>query len=92
VTAPSRCALKPESNTGQSDNAAGHDASRKILNSSSASSGLDGVEDFDAATLDPTTGNMRAGVLTQQPIYPSCLGIICIEPRLAYNAWDRQST
>jgi len=46
------------------DNGPGHDASRKILNSFIRSSGLfDGVEDFDAATLDPTTGNMRAEFL-----------------------------
>jgi len=42
------------------DNGPGHDASRMVLNTYIRTSGLfDGVEDFDAATLDPTTGNMR---------------------------------
>jgi lysophospholipase L1-like esterase len=42
------------------DNGPGHDASRKVLNTFIRTSGLfDGVEDFDAATLDPATGNMR---------------------------------
>ena len=46
------------------DNGPGHDASRLVLNSFIRSSGLfDGVEDFDAATLDPATGNMRAEFL-----------------------------
>jgi len=46
------------------DNGPGHDADRKILNTFIRSSGLfDGVEDFDAATLDPATGNMRAEFL-----------------------------
>jgi lysophospholipase L1-like esterase len=43
------------------DNGPGHDASRKILNTFIRTSGLfDGVEDFDAVTLDPATGNMKA--------------------------------
>jgi len=43
------------------DNGPGHDASRMVLNSFIRTSGLfDGVEDFDGATLDPTTGNMKA--------------------------------
>ncbi len=46
------------------DNGPGHDASRKVLNNFIRTSGLfDGVEDFDAATLDPNTGNMRAEFL-----------------------------
>jgi lysophospholipase L1-like esterase len=46
------------------DNGPGHDASRKVLNNFIRTSGLfDGVEDFDAATLDPATGNMRAEFL-----------------------------
>jgi len=46
------------------DNGPGHDASRKVLNNFIRTSGLfDGVEDFDAATLDPSTGNMRAEFL-----------------------------
>jgi lysophospholipase L1-like esterase len=46
------------------DNGPGHDASRKVLNDFIRTSGLfDGVEDFDAATLDPATGNMRAEFL-----------------------------
>jgi len=44
----------------QGDNGPGHDASRMVLNNFIRTSGLfDGVEDFDAATLDPATGNMR---------------------------------
>jgi len=46
------------------DNGPGHDASRKVLNAFTRTSGLfDGVEDFDAATLDPSTGNMQAPFL-----------------------------
>jgi lysophospholipase L1-like esterase len=42
------------------DNGPGHDASRMILNTYIRTSGLfDGVEDFDGATLDSATGNMR---------------------------------
>lgn len=43
------------------DNGPGHDASRKVVNEFIRTSNLfDGVEDFDAATLDPATGNMQA--------------------------------
>jgi len=46
------------------DNGPGHDANRIILNAYIRTSGLfDGVEDFDAATLDPATGNMKAEFL-----------------------------
>jgi lysophospholipase L1-like esterase len=46
------------------DNGPGHDASRTILNTFIRSSGLyDGVEEFDAVTLDPSTGNMVAEYL-----------------------------
>ena len=46
------------------DNGPGHDASRMVLNDFIRTSGIfDGVEDFDAATLDPATGNMRAEFL-----------------------------
>jgi lysophospholipase L1-like esterase len=46
------------------DNGPGHDANRKILNDFIRHSGLfDGVEDFDAATLDPATGNMKVEFL-----------------------------
>ena len=46
------------------DNGPGHNASRLVLNAFIPNSGLfDGVEDFDAATLDPATGNMRAEFL-----------------------------
>ncbi len=46
------------------DNGPGHDASRRVLNAFIRTSGLfDGVEDFDAATLDPATGNMRTEFL-----------------------------
>src|SRR5579859_5204300 len=41
------------------DNGPGRDAGRKQLNSFIRESGtFDGVEDFDAATLDPATGNI----------------------------------
>src|SRR6266852_1817428 len=56
------------------DNGPGHDASRMVLNNFIRISGLfDGVEDFDAATLDPATGNMKAEFLpnsqfTQLPL------------------------
>ena len=37
------------------------DANRQILNTFIRTSGVfDGVEDFDTATLDPATGNMKA--------------------------------
>jgi lysophospholipase L1-like esterase len=46
------------------DNGPGHNASRLVLNTFIRTSGLfDGVEDFDAATLDPATGNMKAEFL-----------------------------
>jgi lysophospholipase L1-like esterase len=46
------------------DNGPGHDASRMVLNAFIRSSGIyDGVEDFDAVTLDPSTGNMLAEYL-----------------------------
>jgi lysophospholipase L1-like esterase len=46
------------------DNGPGHDVSRRVLNDYIRGSGLfDGVEDFDAATLDPSTGNMQAEFL-----------------------------
>jgi lysophospholipase L1-like esterase len=42
------------------DNGPGHDVSRRVLNDYIRTSGLfDGIEDFDAATLDPATGNMQ---------------------------------
>lgn len=47
--------------TGGGDNGPVVDAGRRVLNDYIRTSGLfDGVEDFDAATLDPQTGNMRA--------------------------------
>ncbi len=43
------------------DNGPVVDANRLILNAFIRTSGLfDGVEDFDRATLDPATGNMKA--------------------------------
>jgi lysophospholipase L1-like esterase len=69
------------------DNGPGHDVSRKILNDFIRTSGLfDGVEDFDAATLDPATGNMRAeflpnSTLTQLPLdylHPNHAGYIAM--------------
>jgi lysophospholipase L1-like esterase len=58
---------------GGADNGPVVTASRLILNAYIRTSGLfDGVEDFDAATLDPSTGNMKAeylpnSTLTQLP-------------------------
>src|SRR5215471_14758458 len=47
--------------TGGGDNGPVVDANRMILNTYIRTSGLyDGVADFDAATLDPATGNMKA--------------------------------
>src|SRR5262245_70942 len=69
------------------DNGPGHDASRRVLNAFIRSSALfDGVEDFDAATLDPTTGNMLAAFLpnstfTQLPwdyLHPNHAGYIAM--------------
>jgi len=49
---------------GGADNGAAVDANRKILNQFIRKSGLfDGVVDFDAATLDPTSGNVKAEYL-----------------------------
>jgi lysophospholipase L1-like esterase len=69
------------------DNGPGHDASRMVLNAFIRSSGLyDGVEDFDAATLDPSTGNMMAEFLpnstfTQLPwdyLHPNHAGYLAM--------------
>jgi lysophospholipase L1-like esterase len=69
------------------DNGPGHDASRMVLNAFIRSSGLyDGVEDFDAATLDPATGNMLTEYLpnstfTQLPwdyLHPNHAGYIAM--------------
>lgn len=69
------------------DNGPGHDANRKVLNEFIRHSGLfDGVEDFDAATLDPATGNMKAEFLpnsqfTQLPwdyLHPNHAGYIAM--------------
>ncbi len=59
--------------TGGGDNGPTVDAGRQVLNAFIRTSGLfDGVEDFDTATLDPQTGNMKAeylpnSTLTQLP-------------------------
>jgi lysophospholipase L1-like esterase len=69
------------------DNGPGHDASRMVVNAYIRGSGLfDGVEDFDAATLDPSTGNMRTEFLpnstfTQLPwdyLHPNHAGYIAM--------------
>jgi lysophospholipase L1-like esterase len=69
------------------DNGPGHDASRMVLNAFIRGSGLyDGVEDFDAVTLDPSTGNMLAEYLpnstfTQLPwdyLHPNHAGYIAM--------------
>jgi lysophospholipase L1-like esterase len=50
--------------TGGADNGPAVDANRMILNTYIRTSGLyDSVVDFDAATLDPSTGNMKAEYL-----------------------------
>jgi lysophospholipase L1-like esterase len=69
------------------DNGPGHDASRMVLNAFIRGSGLyDGVEDFDAVTLDLSTGNMLAEYLpnstfTQLPwdyLHPNHAGYIAM--------------
>jgi lysophospholipase L1-like esterase len=69
------------------DNGPGHDASRMVLNAFIRGSGIyDGVEDFDAVTLDPSTGNMLAEYLpnstfTQLPwdyLHPNHAGYIAM--------------
>jgi lysophospholipase L1-like esterase len=69
------------------DNGPGHDASRMVLNAFIRSSAIyDGVEDFDAVTLDPSTGNMLAEFLpnstfTQLPwdyLHPNHAGYIAM--------------
>jgi lysophospholipase L1-like esterase len=70
------------------DNGPGNNANRLILNSFIRNSGglFDGVEDFDAATLDPSTGNMLTEFLpnstfTQLPwdyLHPNHAGYIAM--------------
>lgn len=69
------------------DNGPTVDAGRQILNTFIRTSGLfDGVEDFDAATLDPATSNMKAeflpnSTLTQLPwdyLHPNHAGYIAM--------------
>jgi lysophospholipase L1-like esterase len=69
------------------DNGAANDANRMILNRFIRTSGLfDGVEDFDAATLDPATGNMKAefvpnSQMTQLPwdyLHPNHAGYLAM--------------
>lgn len=69
------------------DNGPANDANRMILNTYIRTSGLfDGVVDFDAATLDPTTGNIKAtylpnSTLTQLPwdyLHPNHAGYIAM--------------
>jgi hypothetical protein len=69
------------------DNGPTVDANRMVLNSFIRTSGLyDGVEDFDAATLDPATGNMKAefvpnSQLTQLPwdyLHPNHAGYLAM--------------
>ncbi len=70
---------------GGADNGPVVDANRQILNAFIRTSGLfDGVEDFDSATFDPTTSNMKAeflpnSTLTQLPwdyLHPNHSGYI----------------
>ena len=69
------------------DNGPVADANRAILNNFIRTSNLfDGVEDFDAATLDPATGNMKAEFLpnsqfTQLPwdyLHPNHAGYLAM--------------
>lgn len=69
------------------DNGPTVDANRMILNSFIRTSGLfDGVEDFDGATLDPATGNMKAeyvpnSQMTQLPwdyLHPNHAGYLAM--------------
>jgi lysophospholipase L1-like esterase len=69
------------------DNGPANDAGRMILNTYIRTSGLfDGVEDFDAATLDPATGNMKAeyvpnSQMTQLPwdyLHPNHAGYLAM--------------
>jgi len=69
------------------DNGAANDAGRIILNRFIRTSGLfDGVEDFDVATLDPATGNMKAeyvpnSQMTQLPwdyLHPNHAGYLAM--------------
>lgn len=70
------------------DNGPGNNANRLILNSFIRNSGglFDGVEDFDAVTLDPSTGNMLTEFLpnstfTQLPwdyLHPNHAGYIAM--------------
>ncbi len=58
-------AFDPATPAWQWDNGPNHDASRRVLNAFIRNSvGIfDGIEDFDAATLDPSTGNISAEFL-----------------------------
>lgn len=82
------------------DNGPGHDASRMVLNAFIRGSGIyDGVEDFDAVTIDPSTGNMQADYLpnstfTQLPwdyLHPNHAGytamgeVVDIQPFAPFN-------
>lgn len=70
------------------DNGPVNDANRMVLNAFIRNSGglFDGVEDFDAATLDPATGNMKAEFLpnsqfTQLPwdyLHPNHAGYLAM--------------
>lgn len=69
------------------DNGARVDQDRKTLNAFIRTSGVfDGVEDFDAATLDPATGNMKADFvpnsqMTQLPwdyLHPNHAGYLAM--------------
>jgi lysophospholipase L1-like esterase len=69
------------------DNGARADQDRKTLNAFIRTGGLfDGIEDFDAATLDPATGNMKADYvpnsqLTQLPwdyLHPNHAGYLAM--------------
>jgi len=69
------------------DNGARVDQDRKAINAFIRDSGaFDGVEDFDAATFDPATGNMKAefvpnSQMTQLPwdyLHPNHAGYIAM--------------
>src|SRR6266851_2959476 len=68
------------------DNGPAVDANRLVLNAFIRTSGLfDGVEDFDAATLDPATGNMKA-VYVPNSQFTQLLGDYLHPNHAGYNA------
>jgi len=82
------------------DNGPVVDAGRMVLNTFIRTSWLyDGVEEFDAATLDPTTGNMTAEYVphsqhTQLPwdyLYPNHAGYLAMGEAVDITPFAPQS-